>query len=101
MERPGTGVDRLGARGRQDPGAPPPGAKRGKVEEFNRRLRGATNTSFATEVGQLDILASVRYCITLDSDTRLPRDTASKLIGIIAHPLNRPDIDRRLRRRTA
>ena len=35
----------------------------------------------------------VRYCITLDSDTRLPRDTARELIGIITHPLNRPTFD--------
>jgi cyclic beta-1,2-glucan synthetase len=74
--------------------------KRGKIEEFNRLLRGATNTSFATRVGKLEILPSVRYCITLDSDTRLPRDTARKLIGIIAHPLNRPQFDRRLGRVT-
>ncbi len=38
----------------------------------------------------LDVLPSVRYCITLDSDTRLPRDAARRLIGIIAHPLNQP-----------
>ncbi len=48
--------------------------KRGKIEEFNRLLRGATDTSFSTQVGDLDVLPSVRYCITLDSDTRLPRD---------------------------
>ena len=30
---------------------------------------------------------SVRYCITLDTDTLLPRDAAKSLIGIIAHPL--------------
>ena len=67
--------------------------KRGKIEEFNRLLRGATDTSFATQVGDLDILPSVRYCITLDSDTRLPRDAARRLVGIIAHPLNRPRFD--------
>ena len=50
--------------------------KRGKIEEFNRLLRGATDTSFSTQVGELDVLPSVRYCITLDSDTRLPRDAA-------------------------
>ena len=50
--------------------------KRGKIEEFNRLLRGATDTSFSTQVGDLDVLPSVRYCITLDSDTRLPRDAA-------------------------
>ena len=64
--------------------------KRGKIEEFNRLLRGATDTSFSTHVGNLDVLPSVRYCITLDSDTLLPRDAARQLIGIIAHPLNRP-----------
>ena len=62
--------------------------KRGKIEEFNRLLRGATDTSFSTQVGELDVLPSVRYCLTLDSDTRLPRDAAKRLIGIIAHPLN-------------
>ncbi len=67
--------------------------KRGKIEEFNRLLRGATDTSFTTQIGDLDVLPSVRYCLTLDSDTRLPRDVARTLIGVIAHPLNRPHID--------
>ena len=60
--------------------------KRGKLEEFNRLLRGATDTSFTVQVGRLDILPSVRYCLTLDSDTRLPRDAARELIGIAEHP---------------
>jgi len=64
--------------------------KRGKIEEFNRLLRGATDTSFAVTVGNLEVLPSVKYCITLDSDTRLPRGVARELIGIITHPLNRP-----------
>ena len=67
--------------------------KRGKIEEFNRLLRGATDTSFNVQVGELDILPSVRYCITLDTDTRLPRDAAKELVGIISHPLNRPRFD--------
>ena len=50
--------------------------KRGKIEEFNRLLRGAADTSFAVTVGDLSILPSVTYCITLDSDTRLPRGVA-------------------------
>ena len=40
------------------------------------------------QIGSLDVLPSVRYCLTLDSDTRLPRDAARKLVGIISHPLN-------------
>ena len=75
--------------------------KRGKLEEFNRLLRGATDTSYRVHVGDPDVLPAVRYCITLDSDTRLPLHAARKLIGIIAHPLNRPVFDPRLRRVTA
>ena len=67
--------------------------KRGKIEEFNRLLRGAADTSFTEQVGELHILPTVRYCITLDTDTRLPRDVAKTLVGIIAHPLNRPRFD--------
>ena len=51
-------------------------------------------------LGALEVLPSVRYCITLDSDTLLSRDTARRLIGIIAHPLNRPHVDPLLRRVT-
>ena len=47
----------------------------------------------SVQVGDLSILPQVRYCITLDSDTRLPRDAARQLIGIITHPLNRPSFD--------
>ncbi|PYQ80443.1 MAG: hypothetical protein DMG03_22770 [Acidobacteria bacterium] len=49
--------------------------------------------SFVLTVGDAAILPQVRYCITLDSDTRLPRDVARQLIGIITHPLNRPVFD--------
>jgi cyclic beta-1,2-glucan glucanotransferase len=48
----------------------------------------------------MSVLPAVRYCITLDSDTRLPRNAAKQLIGIIAHPLNRPRFDPRVGRVT-
>ena len=67
--------------------------KRGKIEEFNRLLRGATDTSFTVCVGDLTVLSEVKYCITLDSDTRLPRGVARELIGVIMHPLNRPVVN--------
>ncbi len=66
--------------------------KRGKLHEFNRLLRGATDTTFLADGVKLP--ADVRYVITLDADTRLPRGTAKRLIGKIAHPLNRPRFDR-------
>jgi cyclic beta-1,2-glucan synthetase len=72
--------------------------KRGKLEEFNRLLRGATDTSFSTTVGPLELLPGVRYCLTLDSDTQLPRDAARELIGIIQHPLNQAVVDPGLKR---
>jgi cellobiose phosphorylase len=74
--------------------------KRGKIEEFNRLLRGATDTSFVVSVGDLSVLPQVKYCITLDSDTRLPRGVARELIGISSHPLNRPTFDPRIGRVT-
>jgi len=74
--------------------------KRGKIEEWNRLLRGATDTSFTVEAGDASVFPAVRFCITLDSDTRLPRDAAKKLIGIAAHPLNQPRFDPRLGRVT-
>ncbi|HQT96038.1 MAG TPA: hypothetical protein PK435_15515, partial [Thermoanaerobaculaceae bacterium] len=71
--------------------------KRGKIEEFNRLLRSSADTAFSVKVGDLSILPSVRYVLTLDADTRLPRDTARTLIGIISHPLNKPVVDASLR----
>ncbi|HEX5966398.1 MAG TPA: hypothetical protein VFY51_10730, partial [Pyrinomonadaceae bacterium] len=67
--------------------------KRGKLEEFNRLLRGANDTSFVVSTADATLLNTVRYVITLDSDTQLPRDVARKLVGAAIHPLNRPSID--------
>lgn len=65
--------------------------KRGKLHELNRLLRGATDTSFANlgESGPT-VPSGVRFVITLDADTRLPRETLRRLIGKMAHPLNQP-----------
>ena len=68
--------------------------KRGKLQELNRLLRGATDTTFVPIAGRaIQIPSNVRYVITLDADTRLPRDAARRLIGKMAHPLNRPSFD--------
>ena len=64
--------------------------KRGKLEELNRLLRGDTHTTFMTDLTPITpLLKSVRYVITLDSDTQLGRGTAYRLVGSLAHPLNR------------
>jgi cyclic beta-1,2-glucan synthetase len=68
--------------------------KRGKLHELNRLLRGATDTNFVSFDGHPPAVpAGVRYVITLDADTRLPRDTVHRLIGKMAHKLNRPRFD--------
>jgi len=75
--------------------------KRGKLHELNRLLRGATHTTFITSAASpagaaggpsalRGVPADVRYVITLDADTRLPRGAVNRLVGTIAHPLNRP-----------
>ena len=64
--------------------------KRGKLLEFNRLLRGARDTSYLAHTADPSILARIKYVITLDSDTQLPRSCAHRLIGTITHPLNRP-----------
>jgi cyclic beta-1,2-glucan synthetase len=65
--------------------------KRGKLHELNQLLRGVENTTFVPVGGHLLAApAGVRYVITLDADTRMPRGTAIRLVGTMAHPLNRP-----------
>ena len=65
--------------------------KRGKLHEFNQLLRGSASTTFMPIEGlPPESVPGVRYVITLDADTRLPRGTAARLVGTMAHPLNRP-----------
>ncbi len=67
--------------------------KRGKLEELNRLLRGAKDTSYGRHVGDPAGLLDVRFVITVDSDTQLPMGTARRLVGLLAHPLNRATFD--------
>ena len=68
--------------------------KRGKLEELNELLRGSTTTSFLTSPARRSLPPSgVRYVVTLDADTRLPRGVIGRLVGTIAHPLNQPSFD--------
>lgn len=66
--------------------------KRGKLVEFNRLLRQEGTTSYDIQIGELSILSTFRYVITLDADTQLPRGSAKSLIGTIAHPLHAPQL---------
>ena len=70
--------------------------KRGKLLDLNQLLRGGFD-SFPVKVGDMRALRRVRYVITLDSDTQLPRGSAATLAGAMAHPLNRAVVDPRTR----
>ncbi len=67
--------------------------KRGKLAELNSLLRGGSKEHFSAVIGAAEILSNVKYVITLDTDTQLPRDSAWQLIGTMAHPLNRARYD--------
>src|SRR5438270_3497988 len=67
--------------------------KRGKLMQFNVFLRGRCAECFTVVIGDQSILREIRYVITLDTDTQLPREAARQLIGTMAHPLNRPQFD--------
>src|SRR4030066_1723511 len=65
--------------------------KRGKLHELNKLLRGSKDTSFSAIAGESvesEELQCVRFVITLDADTILPRGAARRLVGTLAHPLN-------------
>ncbi|MBI4692596.1 MAG: glycosyl transferase [Gammaproteobacteria bacterium] len=68
--------------------------KRGKLHELDALLRGAADTTFVNVADEASRPPpGVRYVITLDADTRLPREAARRLIGKLAHPLNRAQFD--------
>lgn len=68
--------------------------KRGKLETLNAFLRGETIPENILYRGNRDALNGIRYVITLDADTQLPKDQAKSLIEVLAHPLNRPYLDK-------
>ncbi|OGT88752.1 MAG: cyclic beta 1-2 glucan synthetase [Gammaproteobacteria bacterium RIFOXYD12_FULL_61_37] len=74
--------------------------KRGKLADLNALLREGDSTGFSLVVGATGVLASVKYVITLDTDTQLPRDAAHQFAGTMAHPLNHPVYDEGLGRVT-
>ncbi len=66
--------------------------KRGKLLDFNRFLLNQDDR-FPVKTGDTSLLKNIRYVITLDLDTQLPPGAGHKLVGALAHPLNRAVID--------
>ncbi|MBN9377761.1 MAG: protein ndvB [Chlamydiales bacterium 38-26] len=71
--------------------------KRGKLESLNHFLVTGSSSEVILKVGLQEDLKGIRYVITLDADTDLPKDTARKLIETISHPLNKPYLDEKNR----
>lgn len=67
--------------------------KRGKLSALNAFLRGRQRNDFSLVVGEQSILTNIKYVITLDSDTQLPRESVWKFVATMAHPLNHPIYD--------
>ena len=74
--------------------------KRGKLGELNAFLRNKGEGFFSEVVGNTSCFKSIKYIITLDTDTQLSRDTARTMIGTMAHPLNQPLYDEKKKRIT-
>jgi hypothetical protein len=74
--------------------------KRGKLLDLNKYLLNIED-AFPIKAGPTEMLKGIRYVITLDSDTQLPRGTAARMAGTMAHPLNQPIIEPRSRIVTA
>ncbi len=70
--------------------------KRGKLLDLNKLLVGEFD-AFPIKAGRLDLLHEIRYVLTLDSDTQLPRGSAARLVGAIAHPLHQAVVHPKLR----
>lgn len=62
--------------------------KRGKLEELNNLILGKEGYDFSLVIADERIYRRVKFIITLDADTQLPRDAAWKMAGTLAHPLN-------------
>ena len=74
--------------------------KRGKLADLNSLLRGGPEKMFSHIVGNTQFLKKIKYVITLDSDTQLPRDSARQFIGAMSHPLNKPEYNTKKHRVT-
>ncbi len=74
--------------------------KRGKLADLNAFLRGGGADRFSCVVGKVDAISEVKYVITLDTDTQLPRDCARQFVAAIVHPLNMAHYDKSKQRVT-
>lgn len=65
--------------------------KRGALMALAEYIVTGVSTQFVLITSPLP--ENIKYCLTLDSDTVLNKETLSELIGAAAHPLNKPVLD--------
>ncbi len=74
--------------------------KRGKLTELNALIQGHGRQYFSLIVGEEKVYETVKYIITLDTDTQLPRDAGWKMVATMAHPLNKAIYSKKKKRVT-
>ena len=72
--------------------------KRGALLHFNKILLRTLDRSSENKYFNVNMLhnnkLNIKYVITLDTDTRLVLSTALNLVGAMAHPLNKPVLNK-------
>ena len=72
--------------------------KRGALNQFNRILLGKIDDKYNKKHFNVNMLQNknlgIKYAITLDADTRLVLNSALNLVGCMAHPMNRPILNK-------
>jgi cyclic beta-1,2-glucan synthetase len=63
--------------------------KRGKIHQLNQLILRQKPDGWHTIGGDETIIPNIKYVITLDEDTKIPPGNVLKMIGTIAHPLNK------------
>lgn len=68
--------------------------KRGLLTTFNKYIKNKLPNNFLVNTieNEKEQLPEIKYIITLDSDTNLVLNSASKLVGAMSHILNTPEI---------
>ncbi len=67
--------------------------KRGKLEQFNAFVLRGDAMPFSLTAGRTEALRQCRFVMTVDADTRLAPGVVRRLVGTLAHPLNRAHFD--------
>jgi cellobiose phosphorylase/biotin operon repressor len=62
--------------------------KRGALMDFCGALKGLKKDGFLNK--EIRVPQEIKYVLTLDADTQMPRDAAKRLVGAMSHPLNSP-----------